>query len=190
MSAYIALLRAVNVGGAKVAMADLRAMAEGIGLGRPRTLLNSGNLVFEADGSAPALEAKLEAAIEARFGGKVPVMVRPAEAWDALVAGNPYPDEARDDPSHLLVMPLKAMPADGAEAALNAAIKGRERARVIGDAAWLVYPDGIGESKLTAHVVERHLGTVGTARNWNTAVKLAGAAKQLTPSPTVIDSKS
>lgn len=175
MSAYIALLRAVNVGGTKVAMAELRALAEAIGLARPRTLLNSGNLVFEAEGPAEALERRLEAAIEARFGGPVPVLVRSAEAWAALLAANPYPDEARDDPSHLLVMPLKAAPADRCEAALNAAIKGRERARVIGDVAWLVYPDGIGESKLTIQVVERHLGTVGTARNWNTSVKLAAA---------------
>lgn len=176
MSAYIALLRAVNVGGAKVAMAELRALAEAIGLARPRTLLNSGNLVFEADGAADALEARLEAGIEARFGGPVPVLVRSAEAWDALMAANPYPDEAKADPAHLLVMPLKAAPTPDREAALTAAIKGRERARVVGDVAWLVYPDGIGDSKLTIQVIERHLGTVGTARNWNTVVKLAAAA--------------
>jgi uncharacterized protein (DUF1697 family) len=173
MSAYIALLRAVNVGGVTMKMAELRALAEDIGLAEVRTLLQSGNLVFRADAEAAALEARLEAEIAARMALSVAVMVRSAKAWARVVAANPFPDEAAADPGHLLVMPLKSAPTEGREAALTAAIKGRERARVIGDVAYLVYPDGVGQSKLTNAVIERQLGVRGTARNWNTAVKLA-----------------
>ena len=80
---------------------------------------------------------------------------------------------AREDPSHLLAAPLKAEPAAGAAERLSAAIKGRERAAVVGREAYLVYPDGIGRSALTMPVVERALGVRATGRNWNTVMKLA-----------------
>jgi uncharacterized protein (DUF1697 family) len=92
------------------------------------------------------------------------------------MAANPFAEAASNDPSHLLVMPMKTAPAAGAEAALLAMIKGRELAQVIGACAYLVYPDGIGESKLTSAVIERALGVAGTARNWNTVTKLAAMA--------------
>jgi uncharacterized protein (DUF1697 family) len=57
--------------------------------------------------------------------------------------------------------------------ALETAIKGRERVRTHGRHAYIVYPDGIGTSKLTLSVIERHLGTRGTCRNWNTTLKMA-----------------
>jgi uncharacterized protein (DUF1697 family) len=172
MSRHIALLRAVNVGSAgRIRMDDLRAMAEAIGFSEVRTLLQSGNLVFEA-GEAADRESRIEAALAERFGLKSAVMIRSAAEWMRLLAANPFPDAAEHDPSHLLVMPLKTAPAVGAEAALQAAVKGRETVRVIGQTAYLVYPDGIGDSKLTATVIERALGAVGTARNWNTVTKL------------------
>ncbi|HEY0086783.1 MAG TPA: DUF1697 domain-containing protein, partial [Allosphingosinicella sp.] len=69
MGAKVALLRGINVGGnRKVPMAELREVAEGLGLTRVRTLIASGNLVFVGKGTPDSLEAKLEAAIEARFG--------------------------------------------------------------------------------------------------------------------------
>jgi uncharacterized protein (DUF1697 family) len=173
MAAHIALLRAINVGGRRLKMGELIAFARDQGLEAPRTLLQSGNLVFEsADQPDSAFEKRLEIAAQPRFGFQTDFLVRSAVEWRALIAANPFPDKARDDPSHLLAMPLKAAPAAGALAALRAAIKGPEIADVIGRTAYLVYPEGIGRSKLTITVIEKQLGVRGTARNWNTVLKL------------------
>jgi uncharacterized protein (DUF1697 family) len=177
MSVVIALLRAVNVGGRALKMTDLVALAGALGFAEARTLAQSGNLVFETkDAPDAALERRLEAAAEARFGFAIDFVVRSAAEWRTLIAKNPFLDAARDDPSHLLVVPLKTAPPPGALEALRAAIKGREEVALTDRDAYLVYPEGIGRSKLTIQVVERYLRTRGTARNWNTALKLAAMA--------------
>lgn len=174
MALTIGLLRAVNVGGRKLAMADLRALIADLGFGAARTLLQSGNLVFDSGRRGGAeLEAKLEAATQERFGLATDYLLRTADEWTAIVAANPFPDMARDDPAHLVVMPLKAAPAAHAVTALQAAIAGREQVRAIRRELYITYPDGIGTSKLTGAVIERRLAVRGTARNWNTALKLA-----------------
>lgn len=179
----IALLRAVNVGGRTLKMAELKTVVEALGFSDVRTLLQSGNLTFSgAEGAEAEVEGALEAAIAARFGFAADVIVRRAEDWAAMIAANPFAREAADDPAHLVAFALKAAPADGALARLRAAIKGRERADLSGRHAWLVYPDGIGQSKLTIGVIERSLGVRGTARNWNTTLKLAAMAGG-TPAP-------
>jgi uncharacterized protein (DUF1697 family) len=177
MTVFIALLRAVNVGGSgKVAMSDLRAMAADMGLEAPRTLLQSGNLVFSAKDKAAFLESSLEAETARRFGLKTAYLVRTAAEWHELIAANPFPKEAKADPAHLVAMPLKRAPDTAAVQALREAIKGRETVECIGRTLYLVYPDGIGTSKLTIAIIERKLGTVGTGRNWNTVLKLAALA--------------
>ena len=177
MAAHIALLRAVNVGGRGLKMGELAAFARDLGLETPRTLLQSGNLVFGTDRAADAeLENRFETEAEARFGFHIDFMVRSAAEWRAIIAANPFPDEARDDPSHLVVMPLKAAPTAGALQALRAAIKGPETVELVGRTAYLVYPAGIGASKLTITVIERKLGVRGTGRNWNTVMKLGEMA--------------
>jgi len=175
MPQFVALLRAVNLGPHnKIAMADLKALAEGCGLSGARTLLQSGNLVFEAKAkTSAALEKLLEAALLKELGLKTPVVVRSAAEWRAALDDNPFPKEAKADPSHTCLMPLKAKVEKAALAALVAAIVGREQAKVVGQQLYLVYPDGIGESKLTAALIEKKLGVSGTARNWNTAQKIA-----------------
>jgi len=175
--ARIAVLRAVNVGGRSMPMADLRAMVEGLGFTDVRTLLQSGNLVFRGEGNADAIEARLEAASEQRFGFQADFLVRDLTEWDAMIAANPFKDEARDQPARLGVAMLKApAPAEGL-AALTAWIKGREYVAAHGRAAYVVYPDGMGASKLLLPVIERHLGSGGTMRNWNTVLKLADLAR-------------
>jgi len=155
-----------------VAMADLRAMAEGLGFGNPRTLLQSGNLVFDSKPGA-RLEGLLEATTRKKLGVETDFFVRTAAEWRALIAANPFPAEARKDPGHLVVLCLKEAPAPGALAALRKAVKGREQVEVDGRQGYAVYPDGIGRSKLTMALIEKHLGTRGTGRNWNTVLKLA-----------------
>ncbi len=174
MPAFVALLRAVNLPNSnKVSMADLRGVAEGLGLSRVRTLLQSGNLVFESSArNSGALEPLLEGALLRSLGVETPVLVRSAAEWRALVLANPFAGEAKQDPSHLLVMPLKTKPVKGGVPALEQAIAGRERVKANGRELYLVYPDGIGRSRLTSGIVEKKLGVAGTARNWNTVLKL------------------
>jgi uncharacterized protein (DUF1697 family) len=171
----IAFLRAVNVGGTgKIAMADLKSLAADIGLGDPKTLLQSGNLVFEAGGKSPAaLETMLEREVEARLGLKTDFMVRTGSALKQIISRNPFPVEAKNDPARLHVFFLKTETTAAAVAALNAAIRGREKAIGTGRDIYISFPDGMGESKLTIPMLQKHLGTRGTARNWNTVNKLA-----------------
>jgi uncharacterized protein (DUF1697 family) len=178
MPTHIALLRAVNLGPYnRVAMADLRDLAVALGFEQPKTLLQSGNLVFRnGRPTGAALEALLERETAARLGLEIAYVVRTVAEWQAIVSRNPFPEEARRDPAHLVLLCLKAVPAPGALERLQAAIPGREVVRTDGRQAYLVYPDGIGTSKLTNAVIERRLGTAGTGRNWNTVLKLAALA--------------
>lgn len=178
MTVAIALLRAVNVGGAKLVMTELRAFGETLGLRNVRTLLQTGNLVFGTDGPADAaLERRLEAAAADRLALITDFLVRDARDWHAILDENPFPREAESDPSHLVVIALKGRPAEPNLATLRQAIYGRERIAAVRDVLYAVYPDGIGRSKLTLPLIEKKLGLRGTGRNWNTAVKLAALAE-------------
>ena len=174
MTTYVALLRGINVGGNQmIAMADLRAALAEMGLADVRTLLQSGNVVFRARARAPdKLEALLEKATGARFGFTPAYHVRTADEWRAVVEANPFPREAKADPGHLLVTFFKA-PLDSEKVrTLQAAITGRELVRSDGRQLYMIYPDGVGASK-AALLVDKVLGVRGTARNWNTVMKLA-----------------
>jgi uncharacterized protein (DUF1697 family) len=156
-------------------MKDLRALFESLGMRDVQTVVQSGNIVFTPMRKPPAqLERRLERAAAAELGLETDFFVRTADEWDAIVGANPFTGEAKDDPARLILMTLRDAPSRSAHSALNDAIVGRERARVIGRNAYLVYPDGTGRSKLTIARIEKALGTRGTARNWNTVRKLAG----------------
>ncbi len=174
MPVYIALLRGVNLAGHKmVAMADLRAMLEGLGFTDVRSLLQSGNLVFQGRAQASAsLERKLEQEAQRRLDLATDVHVRTAAQWQSIIKRNPFPDAARKDPGHLLLMCFKEAPAPKDVKALQAAIKGREVVRAVGRQAYFIYPDGVGTSRLTTGLIDKTLGLRGTARNWNTVLKL------------------
>ncbi|MEA2328101.1 MAG: hypothetical protein QOE68_3060, partial [Thermoanaerobaculia bacterium] len=167
---YVALLRGINiVGRNRVPMAGLRDFAAHLGFGNARTLLNSGNLVFGAERRKPAdFERLFEAEAATHLGVAVDFFVRTVAEWTSVIAGNPFPAEAKRDPSHLLVMFLKAAPAAANVKALQAAIVGREVVHADERHAYIVYPDGIGRSRLTSNLIEKKLGTRGTGRNWNT----------------------
>ncbi|MGH7643027.1 MAG: DUF1697 domain-containing protein [Candidatus Dormibacteria bacterium] len=178
MTTQIALWRAVNVGGtAKVSMGELRQLLLELGMGNPRTLLQTGNVVFgssETDGAA--LEGLLEAETTARWGLSTQVIVRPAKELSSVIAKNPFPESVRQDPSHVVVVFLKSPPGTDGVRALAAA-PGPERVAAGDRHIYATYPDGIGRSKLTMTLIERRLGSRGTARNWNTVLKLAALAQ-------------
>ncbi len=174
----VALLRAVNVTGHnRVTMADLREFATGLRLQDPRTLLQSGNLLFRGDRRTSAqLERLLEREAAVRLDLRTDFFVRTAVEWKKIVADNPFPGEAARDPGHLVVMFLRDAPSPHQLQSLRAAIKGREVVELQGRHAFIVYRDGIGRSRLTNALIEKSLGTRGTGRNWNTVLKLDALA--------------
>jgi uncharacterized protein (DUF1697 family) len=181
MTVQIALLRGVNVGGhAMVSMAELRGMLEELGFGGAKTLLQSGNAVFTSSARSSAkLETQLEEELEARLGRRTDFFVRSIEEWEKIIAANPFRAEAEHDPGHLHLIALKSAPEASAVAALQAAVTGPEVVRAAGKQLYVTYPDGAGRSKLTNAVIEKKLGTRGTARNWNTVLKLDALARTL-----------
>jgi uncharacterized protein (DUF1697 family) len=159
-------------------MSDLRHLLTKLGFEDVQSLLQSGNLVFKTNaGTGAKLEATLEVETEKRLGLKTAFFVRNARELGAVIASNPYPAEAERDPSHLLVVFLKDAPNANAVEALRTAIKGPELVKAKGRHAYIVYPAGIGRSRVTNTVIEAKLGTQGTGRNWNTMLKLAALAK-------------
>ena len=177
MTKYVALLRGVNVGGNKmVSMAALRVAIEKMGFSDVRTLLQSGNVVFGSTARASAtLERTLETEVEARLKCRADFHVRTSKEWEDVVARNPFHEEAERDPGHLLVLFFKA-PLDKAKVkVLEAAIPGRERIHTDGRQLYVVFPDGMGTSKLPP-LMDRTLGVRGTGRNWNTVLKLCALA--------------
>jgi uncharacterized protein (DUF1697 family) len=176
MTLYVALLRAVNVAGhGVVSMADLRQVFAGLGFKEVRTLLQTGNVLFVADReeAREELEARIEAECTSRLGLRSEVMIRTPAEIAALVRDNPFTEEARDDPGHLVVRFLKTSVDNAKVKALEGAVPGRENARPHGREVYITYPDGIGRSKLTDAIITAKLGTSGTGRNWNTVMKLA-----------------
>jgi hypothetical protein len=115
----------------------------------------------------------LEGETQKRLGATADYVVRSAEEWESIVARNPFPKAAKDDPSHLVVMCLKGAAQAKDVKALQAAIKGPELVRGDGMQLYITYPASIGTSKLTNVVIERTIGMRGTARNWNTVLKVA-----------------
>jgi uncharacterized protein (DUF1697 family) len=177
---HVALIRGINVGGHKaVAMSDLRDMLAGLGFDGARSLLQSGNLIFRCGAQADAsLECLLEIEAEERLGLHADFFVRSAKEWREVVARNPFRKEAERDPGHLVVMFLKEAPKAKDVKEVQAAIVGPEIVRAEGRHLYIVYPAGIGKSRLTNALIEKKLGIRGTARNWNTVLKLAAQADE------------
>ena len=174
---YIALLRAINVGGTKkLLMAELRAMFEGVGCTDVRTYIQSGNVVFRAE---PALAARIPGLIEANIattkGFQVPVVTRTAAELDAAVRGNPFL-AAGADPAQLHVGFLAEAPSAARIAELDPDRSPRDAFEVRGREVYLHFPNGTARSKLTVDYFDRVLGTTVTIRNWRTVGKLVDMA--------------
>jgi uncharacterized protein (DUF1697 family) len=153
-------------------MAELKQFLFDIGLELPVTLLQSGNVVFRSPLSPTELEEFLKREAEGRLGLKSEFFVRTAGEWDQIVRNNPFPDEAVTDPSHLVVLALRTPPDSALVETVRAAVKGRERFQAVDNQLYIVYPDGIGASEVSKTPGWNKLTGAGTARNWNTVLKL------------------
>ena len=174
MTVWISMLRGVNVGGhSRLKMKPLQELYESLGLSNVRTLLQSGNVVFRSSlRSTTKVEQLLERALEEHLGRATDVFVRTGAELKTVIATNPFPEFAARDPGHLLVVFLKEAVGHGAVAALQKAITGREEVRADGRHMYITYPDGVGRSRLGT-LREANFASRGTARNWNTVLKLA-----------------
>src|SRR4051794_24565208 len=170
MNAYVALLRAVNVGGpGKLPMSDLKALCERAGFLKVRTYIASGNVVFVSREPEARVKAALETALEGYAGKPVGVLVRTAAEMAAVVAGNPFPEAS---PSKTVAIFLdRPPPRDAAERATGRA---DEEIRLGRREIYVHYADGMGRSRLKIPAAG-----VGTARNINTIIKLAELAADL-----------
>lgn len=166
------LLRAINVGGRKLLMADLVRIATITGFDQPQALLASGNLVFGTERSNSESARRLEAAILNDQGLATDVILRDPVEIQAVLSANPFLRQAAEEPSRLMALFLKGEPLDELDGLIPACTLGEE-VRLGPGCLYIWYPQGAGVSKLTNVVIERRLGVRGTARNWNTVGKLA-----------------
>lgn len=168
MTTFIALLRAVNVGGTgKLPMSDLVDMAEAVGFQRARTYIASGNLVFESSGTEGEVKEALEEALAMYAGKPVGVVVRTGEEMAAVLAANPFPERA---PNRTVVIFLDAPPP--ADTLARVVAPGGEEVRIGVREIYVHYPGGMGRSKLRIPAAK-----AGTARNINTVSRLVAMAR-------------
>jgi uncharacterized protein (DUF1697 family) len=169
MTVYVALLRAVNVGGRKLIMSELKAIAEELGLGSPRTFIASGNLLFTSSKKELSLRELLEARIGEHMGKEAPVMIRTAREMAEATAANPFRKEPRN--SVYAIFLNDPPPANTIEKAKNVT---DERIALGKREIYVAYPSGMGTSKLRIPAA-----VSGTARNMNTVAKLAELAREM-----------
>lgn len=173
MPTYIALLRAVNVGGTgKLPMADFRKLLESLGYRNVETYIQSGNAVFDATGAAAKITKAIADGLEKLLGIPVGVLLRTHDQLTQLIAANPYATEAADDGARVHAVFLSGIPAEDAVPGLLKIPARRERYHHSGDTLYLHLPDGAADTKFAAKTLDRILSVTTTARNWNTVLKL------------------
>lgn len=169
MTTYIALLRAVNVGGTgKLPMSELKSMCEAAGFSAVQTYIASGNVVFDSDSSAAQVKALLETALDSYAGKPVAVLVRTGEEMRAVLDSNPFPGGAPNQ-----VMAIFLDHAAGGDALDKLPGRKDEELATGKREIYVHYRSGMGTSKLRIPA-----GEAGTARNMNTVAKLAEMARR------------
>jgi len=170
MTAYIALLRAVNVGGTgKLPMTELKALCEAAEFAKVETYIASGNVVFESGLTEAEVVAALDRKLNAYAGKPVGVLVRTAAEMTAGLKANPFPDAA---PNYTVAIFLDTPPA--ADALNGIVAPDGEQVRLGKREIYVYYPNGQGRSKLKIPAAK-----AGTARNINTVARLAEMAGAL-----------
>jgi len=181
MAIFIALLRAINVGGTgTLAMTDLKSLCEGLGLTDVRTYIQSGNVVFGCAWAEGHIKAAFETALLTRLGKRIDVLVRSATEMSTVLNRNPFPSAQGNKVSVLFFnQALKK----AAVAAIT--IPDNEEIRLAGREVYVHYPKGMGQSKLKLS----SLG-ISTARNINTVAKLVEMTKHYRDSRPARDAPS
>jgi uncharacterized protein (DUF1697 family) len=168
MSTFVALLRAINVGGTgKLAMADLVKLCKKAGFADVTTYIQSGNVVFDSDAAEAAVKGSLEAALAKKIGKPVGVLLRRPAELQRVLADNPFP---KASPSKVIVMFFDGKLPKSALAGVQA--PGNEELALHGRELFVHFPEGQGKSKL-----KLPFAAEGTGRNLNTIAKLFAIAQ-------------
>jgi uncharacterized protein (DUF1697 family) len=169
MTKYVALLRAVNVGGTgQLPMTELKSMCSDAGFAEVETYIASGNVVFASKAGPARIKAELEARLLAHLGKPMGVMVRTAAEMLAVLRANPFPEA---DPKHTYAIFLdERPPRDALDQAVGQTV---ERMALGKREIFVHYANGMGRSKLRIPAAK-----LGTARNMNTIAKLADMASK------------
>ncbi|WP_160004157.1 DUF1697 domain-containing protein [Rhizobium sp. 18055] len=171
MTTYVALLHSIVLApGRRVVMSDLRDMASSLGYQDPRTLVSTGNIVFEAaETPVGDIEARLEQAFQARFAKPVDIIVRKGTDWRKLADANPF---ANGDGAQVIVRVTRKPLQRSALDALQGYIQPNQRLALTGGDLWIDFAGKPSEWKLLSALTTKRMGA-GTLRNWNTVRGLA-----------------
>lgn len=167
MAVFVALLRAINVGGTgKLAMKDLCRLCEDAGFESVQTYIQSGNTVFKSTLPEAKVKARLEKALALKLGKPCAVLLRTRSELDSVLKRHPFENAA---PNRVLVLFLDEAPPKNALAGV--VIPGREEVKLSGREVFIHFPDGMGRSKLKLPFAK-----IATGRNINTVAKLCQMA--------------
>ena len=174
MTAFVSLFRGINVGGhRKIKMDELKAVHESLGFRDVIPYIQSGNVVFKSDDAdVVRLQKQLEDGIEKNFGFHVDVIMRTSAEFSVILEKNPFQNQQDRESKWIAVMFLAARPDDIAQEDLRKTYVGPEEFYIIDKEVYIYYTNGIGRSKLSHTLIEKKLKTFGTARNWNTVIRL------------------
>jgi len=170
----VSLLRGINVGGHnKIRMADLRDLYIALGMRNPRTILQSGNVVFACEeGKLARAKGRIEAGIQEHFGLDVQVILRSSAEFRAVIDKRPFSDLQLEEPRKAAIVFLTAVVDGTAVEQLRENNPGREAIVGADRELFVYYTDGMARSKLDNKRMERALGVGTTMRNWNTCQRI------------------
>lgn len=169
MARRVVLIRAINVGGAKLPMADLREIAKDLGAEDISTYIASGNLICTPPKDTDSFDRALEQAIENRFGFFREVISRDVDELRGALQAHPF---TIDDDRFSYIYALTGTPDAKRAAAFEDRDFGDDELRVVGKDLHIRYANGAGQSTLTAPMIAKGLGVTGTGRNLRTIRKL------------------
>ncbi len=171
MTTFVALLYSIVLPNGRLIMADLKDVAASLHLENPRTLLATGNLIFEADASVSDLESRLEKAFAARFGKHIDFIIRTRVDWQKLVTANPFREDA---PERIMVRVQREPLPDGTLQMLERYRPEGDEIRLVNGDLWAKFAGKPSDSRLLSALTPKKLG-VGTSRIWNTVRRIGEA---------------
>lgn len=174
MTTHVALLYSIIIDAKRrVVMSDLRSIAESLGYSNVRSLVSSGNLVFDsAEISVPSIERALEQAFAAFHGKHVDIIVKTASDWQSIVAANPFLAEAEAEPDRVGIRIMRDAPRADLAEFLRPYQTAGERVAIIDGHVWVHFQGQASLSKLAGQLTPKRMGGIGTSRNWNTVKRL------------------
>jgi len=181
VAVFISMLRGVNVGAHnRIKMDALRALYQSLGLEDPRTYVQSGNVIFRTKEKNPSqLAKKIQAALERTLKCSAEVILRTPDEFRNVIANNPFSRRSEIEPGKLLVNFLSHEPPASAHQALQSFKRYPEEIHLVGRELYIYFPNGAGKSKLPWASLARQMKVEGTARNWNSVVKMLEIAEGL-----------